>query len=379
MKLQRKCLFILFDLLLVFSNVYIEVEALSSNTNTKTSPIISARWEKHSSSSPSPPRSGHVAFHLGNVPFIFGGYAEETDSSNGKERYVVNDLWKFISFEKGWEKVPYDNNNKNKLTPRLVAAAARLEDKAVIFGGWDPQVAGTGGEILEDVFSFECSNHKNDSICLDNQNLPPFPTGPTSRHVAVSLDDSTILIHDFRCNEYVWLFTMDEKWIQQPVKGSGPSSRGLHCASILDGKHVLLFGGSDKQGQMSCETFLLDTNEWEWTKIEPSSADPCGRAGASLVSLSDQSGAILFGGAKSTDGGGLQGLNDLWYFSLDTKTWTEIQVVDSIPPGRNAATLSLLNQPDTDDNNDIFLLCGGWQPFVETHNDVWSLHITKSK
>ena len=100
MKLQRKCLFILFDLLLVFSNVYIEVEALSSNTNTKTSPIISARWEKHSSSSPSPPRSGHVAFHLGNVPFIFGGYAEETDSSNGKERYVVNDLWKFISDRK---------------------------------------------------------------------------------------------------------------------------------------------------------------------------------------------------------------------------------------------------------------------------------------
>lgn len=367
-------------LLLVFSNLY--SEALSVDSKNTSPLVISARWQKHSSSlsTPSPPRSGHVAFHLGSVPYIFGGYAEETAS----KRYVVNDLWKFISFEKGWEKVPYTNQNNNKLSPRLVAAAAKLEDKAFIFGGWDSQVAGTGGEILDDVFSFECSNNNNnnnDSIRLDNDNFPPFPTGPTSRHVAVSLNDNTVLIHDFRCNDYVWLFTMDEKWIKQPVTGTGPSSRGLHCASVLastKSKHVLLFGGADKQGQMSCETFLLDTMNWEWTKVESPKKGPCGRAGASLVSLSDQSGAILFGGAKPNDGA-LQGLNDLWYFSMDTKTWTEIKVMDSIPPGRNAATLTLVTPPESHDtDDDTFLLCGGWQPFVKTHDDIWSLHITKS-
>jgi hypothetical protein len=105
-----------------------------------------------------PPRSGSVSFATGDDElFTFGGYAEiESAAGTPPDRFVVNDLWKFVTYQEsssawGWTKI--DQNNGFIPGPRLATAMAVLpsQKSAVLLGGWDPQEPGTGGVILDDV------------------------------------------------------------------------------------------------------------------------------------------------------------------------------------------------------------------------------------
>ena len=86
--------------------------------------------------------------------------------------------------------------------PRLCAASAVLFDKhPFVFGGWDPSAREQGNEILHDIVPFQFGDKavSDDAfrVSLDQ---------PTSRHVAVTISDDTILLHTHRCEDFVWLF-----------------------------------------------------------------------------------------------------------------------------------------------------------------------------
>jgi len=312
----------------------------------------------------------------------------------------VNDLWKFVPYQEqesntsqessssswGWNKVSQNEKEEYIPGPRLATALAVLpssnnddsNNNAVLLGGWDPQTAGTGGIILEDVtmldmdslvwsqYASTIANDDDDDDQNDN-NQVTIPGGPTSRHVAVPLsiqsnnDDSdnvrhVICLHNHRCNDHVLLFSdtssskegsmCDAKWEHQPTTGDVPSSRGLHCAMSLayglsdddndantSTKAMVIFGGAAKDGNMSNEVFVLDVRSWKWTRLDCSSsagdgddddaddADdiPTPRAGACLCPL-DENSVLLFGGAMpatADEGGGLLGLNDVWVLRID--------------------------------------------------------------
>ena len=377
-----------------------------------------------------PPRSGSVSFATGDDElFTFGGYAEiESAAGTPPDRFVVNDLWKFVPYQEsssawGWTKI--DQNNGFIPGPRLATAMAVLpsQKSAVLLGGWDPQEPGTGGVILDDVSLLDVGTLKwtQPATEEDDGEAVRVPGGPTSRHIAVSVcidnnldgkgNAEAILLHNHRCVEHVLLLSLSGggrsgQWKHQQTTGDVPSSRGLHCAAQLNNSKsdrsnsIVIFGGAAKDGSMSNEAFVLDLNTWKWTKLVCSGNQPSPRAGACLCPLNENT-VILFGGAEFKDGG-LVGLNDVWSLTVNsekgTGTWKRLienqsadgnNVDGTFPFGRNAATLTRMNAhsslpndvlkkyPSGDEDDVHFLLQGGWYPFRKTFNDVFVLRVKR--
>lgn len=351
---------------------------------------LHAEWHIHQEPVPplsriSPRRSGHAAAIYQNLPYVFGGYAEEEeDNSSGYRRYALNDLWRYRPNNDGtccgWEPVVVQGDIPG---PRLVTAMASLslsnhdDDKTMteylyILGGWDPQIPGTGGIILDDVYRFHHHGKSNEWEKLD----VTLPDGPASRHVAVSIpipkndnnnngkqQHSRILLHNHRCQDFVWLFD-GTSFQKQVTTGPCPSPRGLHAASAY-GTNLFLYGGAAQDQTMSNECFLLDTHTWEWKTLRPG---PSPRASPAMARY--QQYILVFGGAEMTTSGGLNPKADLWAFNMETMEW--IRLLEDGPPPRNAATLS-----EIDPQRGTFVLTGGWAPFQQTWDDCYILTVSE--
>jgi len=401
-----------------------------------------------------PPRSGGVAFSTSNDGggcnlFYFAGYAEIASggASTPPERFVVNDLWQFAPYQDdsspwGWREVKHPSTQNFIPGPRLATALAVLPSKgkdtlAVLLGGWDPQIPGTGGVILEDVSVLNVETMEwSEPISMEEKGREAtIPGGPTSRHVALPIricdvegaEKDLILLHNHRCQNFVQLLSMDSsensennlyaKWTLQSTKGECPSSRGLHCAAQIVSstsnitKGVVIFGGAAKDGNMSNEVFFLDVHSWTWTKLDCAGKQdiddshnkngegivrgmPSPRAGACLCPLDEYS-VLLFGGAEPSEEG-LRGLNDLWVLQVDVENgkgrWECLipsetrNQSDSRPSGRNAATLTRIDPKgllpkylwEKALGDSFYILQGGWYPFLHTYDDVFVLRVSSS-
>lgn len=348
---------------------------------------LEAEWMSYPSANRiSPRRSGHTAFTAGpsDPCFVFGGYIEKDPDKEGEPcfREVRNDLWNWNDKAQNWEEAITTGDIPG---PRLASASAVATDgKAYLFGGWDPETAGTGGSILESVHSLDLASLEWTKLMKD------LPDGPTSRHVAVALtqrqEKTKILVHNHRSTDHVWLFDPETgDFTKQVTTGDSPGSLGLHTATMLDDSTLLLFGGAAKNGEMSNKSYILNTKTWKWNKVEiDETSCPSPRAGACLVSCTTN--GILFGGAETTETG-LNPKGDVWALRLsDVKsgvykgTWTMLlddkkDTVDSTiwPEPRNAATLSPIASDDPGTTK--FLMTGGWAPFRKTFDDVFVLSI----
>jgi len=387
-----------------------------------TTLALTAEWiQLHPTQTVTPRRSGHAAFvHVKNeddtttrTPYVFGGYVEvdaAADSNSNEsssqqqqqqqqqqpqyQRYVVNDLWKWSNDDpnkQGWTKV--DDCRGDLPGPRLATAMAvcQQNNKAYLLGGWDPQTAGTGGVILDTVHELDLLSERMPTW---RQLAVTIPDGPTSRHVAVALhnnNNNQILLHNHRCVDCVWLLDpATETFAKQPTTGPCPSPRGLHGACLLlsnNSNKLLVFGGAAQDQTMSNEAFVLDTDTWEWSRIEAAAAagsndGPTPRASPCVVAVSETV-VVVFGGAEYSETmGGLKPRADVWALDVEKKKWTCLLKDDApgSPPPRNAATLTEIASDDDDDDDDddgcrSFLLTGGWAPFRETWDDCYVLKV----
>eukprot|EP00629_Pelagomonadales_sp_RCC1024_P006952 CAMPEP_0119288184 /NCGR_PEP_ID=MMETSP1329-20130426/36791_1 /TAXON_ID=114041 /ORGANISM="Genus nov. species nov., Strain RCC1024" /LENGTH=232 /DNA_ID=CAMNT_0007288965 /DNA_START=130 /DNA_END=825 /DNA_ORIENTATION=- len=211
-----------------------------------TSAAMQASWSK----APAGPsaRSGACAASDGANCWLFGGYLEDEHMA----RTVSNDLWRFEDDE--W--VCVAPAAKNGPRPRLCSTLTKSGDHLVLLGGWDPGSQGDGGDILDDVWSYDIN--KGEWKKLD-ATLP----GPRSRHAAVALDDGRVVAVTHR--EVLVFDPATQRVAVQPTSGEAPSSRGLHVAAKLDGSDTLVvFGGAAQDGGMCDDAFLLDCETWTW-------------------------------------------------------------------------------------------------------------------
>ena len=156
---------------------------------------------------------------------------------------------------------------------------------------------------------------------------------PRSYHTATSCSGGRIVI--FGGNDATASFdslhvleTAGEKWRWTNIQasGKGPSPRTGHSATVLaDNKTICFYGGWDPNGDEETqqvaddgdlvfdETFLLDTDKWEWTKGPPaifygdmaseSQGECCSakRVGHTAALSNDKSQVLIFGGRVPCD------------------------------------------------------------------------------
>lgn len=321
-----------------------------------------AEWnELKGASLITPKRSGHVSFSTDDGRLlVFGGYAEE----NPGKRYVVNDLWEWK--DEGWYKIEAGGELPG---PRLVSATGLAGTFGArtpyLFGGWDPQIAGSGGTDLSTVHSFK--GEENEFV----HESAELPSGPTSRHVCLSLPSGKVLLHDKLCDGRVILFD-GSVFVEQVTTGCAPSSRGLHVGTVLSERHVLFFGGAVIGGGMSNECFILNVDTWAWNLLAiEEGPTPSPRAAPCMCRFSDSC-AIVFGGASA----GLAPEGDVWALEVDADNgkgkWELLS--SGGPPPRNAATLDLIAGDDSSPKE--YVLTGGWAPFAETFSDSFVLKVS---
>jgi hypothetical protein len=143
-----------------------------------------------------------------------------------------------------------------------------------------------------------------------------------------NVDSSFDSVHVLENEEKAW------RWIHPTIRGTGPSPRTGHSATLLeDNKTILVYGGwdvnaSDEETIFS-DCFLLDTETWVWKAgpqpafhryTEGSSCEQDGekRVGHSTVLVQGQEGPeiLVFGGRKPND----KFCNDVQRISLQNKS-----------------------------------------------------------
>lgn len=335
-----------------------------------------AGWQPTSARArPTLPRSGQAACADGSgCVYLFGGYGEVCDELRvPRVRDPTNDLWVYddsAEGEGGWTCLqPQSDDVRSRPGPRLCSAAVIKGGELLLFGGWDPRPAGTGGAILADVWAMDLSTRAW-------RQLDDMPHGPTSRHVACRVG-AHLLVHTHRCASAVLRWDSEaRRLVEQPTTGDAPSARGLHAAAALGEEQMLVFGGAAQSGSMSGEAYVLDTRSWRWSAV--TGAGPSARAG-SAAAAAGVGRAVVFGGAeRAPDGNGLVARSDAWLFdSRQLPHWSLLADESSdrsanVPRPRNAASLTPL-APKMDGTPRL-LLHGGWNPFVETFDDT---HILK--
>ncbi|EOD25184.1 hypothetical protein EMIHUDRAFT_206342 [Emiliania huxleyi CCMP1516] len=322
-------------------------------------------WQRTARTS-SPPRSGPTASadQAGNV-WLFGGYAEP----EGKPRHVVNDLLRYDGGS-GWQQLqePIDVTLKggrvrdNRPGPRLATASCVVGDEMLVFGGWDPQTPGTGGVILDDVWSLSLAKQTWRRLAA------PMPGGPASRHVVCNVG-GTVILHTFRCLDSVLVWdAASETLKEQPTSGTPPSSRGLHVAAAADG-HTLVVFGSALAEDMVNDAFALDTRVVGALAAESGPV----RAPARALRHCRAGAASWFAAAQRRAARGLVPDERVWALTLDDSgggEWSLLLGEDApnAPGPRNAATLSPVGSGG-------LLLHGGWRPFVSTYGDSHVLKV----
>lgn len=359
---------------------------------------LTASWQPAAASLPaaSPPRSGATASgdQSGRI-WLFGGYGEE----DPKSRDVVSDLLQYEDGGEdggGWSQLQPSSGrdgSTGRPGPRLAGASAVSPsgEELLLFGGWDPQEPGTGGIILDDVWSLSLADQSWKKCDL------PMPGGPTSRHVACTVGDK-LVVHTFRSAGSVLVWDAKSRALkEQPTTGECPSSRGLHVAAAANDHTVVVFGGAAKDGAMCNDAFALDTRTWQWRPLAPRSSSsssgglgflskilgggddapnrPSPRAGACAAPLPSGDGIVVCCGAEAGVPMGLVPRADVWALTLDSEgngRWTCLLTDDApnAPAPRNAATLTPFGGRPGE-----LLLHGGWHPFVRTYSDSHVLRL----
>jgi len=324
-----------------------------------------------------PQVSGHACCFLKHKDYnngsdcllLFGGLL--------KDRTATSEVWMFDGTE--WKNLLTKGSGPG---PRMYVTANQLgvDGDIYVIGGWDPESKGSGGSFKDEIYKLNIKS-------LEWTKCNPLPCGPVSRHTVTTVGDQLIIqtYKEQGSDGQIVVLEADGSCYIQNTIGQGPSGLSMCTAAALDDHTMVIFGGSTKTQTMSENVYLLDTNTWNWSKLENKSSEKDGRvpkpiASSSMVSI-DKNTCIVFGGAsiggQGYEGGkGLVGTDETWLLHIDDEklkaVWTLCNPSSIVrPPSRVAATLNFFPQ-----DSSKLILTGGWNPkTMETYSDNWILEI----
>lgn len=210
-----------------------------------------------------------------------------------------------------------------------------------------------------------------------------------SRHAGLMLDDNTLWIYSGQSPEYtkidaMHLIHLNTKKVEN-VEATGvvPRARWGHSAllvtipggadipvtrdssPILSGhKYVLVYGGEYQDRSLSDEVYLLNIDNFEWSKVQSRGDHPghsfCHRVG--LVSEGQE--MLMFGGRAD----GTSAFTDAIYLlDLKTMNWRGMQTYGQKPSPRAYHTLSIVQ-------NQVFVI-GGSNNKYSSDNHLYILDL----
>ncbi|MBA3660612.1 MAG: hypothetical protein H0W64_02695 [Gammaproteobacteria bacterium] len=152
------------------------------------------------------------------------------------------------------------------------------------------------------------------------------------------------------------------------VSGPTPAERSMPSVATLN-NYIYVFGGVKDDFKTSVDTFYDDLNRFNikentWENISTRGASPKPRAFSTLIADANNNRILLFGGVHyGKSFSNLVTFDDLWAYSPDQNTWTQIQPANEGPQGRGGASVWL--------DNNLMYVFGGVKDFTHMLNDLW--------
>ncbi|XP_051977399.1 F-box only protein 42-like [Xyrauchen texanus] len=221
------------------------------------------QWESRTYPYPGTPitqRFSHSAcyYDCNQSMYVFGGCTQSSCNA------AFNDLWRLDLNSKEWIRPLASGSYPS---PKAGATLVLYKDLLVLFGGWTRP--------------------------------SPYPLHQPERFF-----------------DEIHTYSPSKNWWNCIVTTYGPPPMAGHSSSVI-GSSMVVFGGSLGTRQMSNEVWVLDLEQWTWSKPNISGPSPHPRGGQSQIVI-DRDTLLILGGC----GGPNALLKDAWMLDMSASSWT---------------------------------------------------------
>ncbi|XP_036386200.1 F-box only protein 42 [Megalops cyprinoides] len=221
------------------------------------------QWESRTYPYPGTPitqRFSHSAcyYDSNQSMYVFGGCTQSSCNA------AFNDLWRLDLNSKEWIRPLASGSYPS---PKAGATLVMYRDLLVLFGGWTRP--------------------------------SPYPLHQPERFF-----------------DEIHTYSPSKNWWNCIVTTHGPPPMAGHSSSVI-GSTMVVFGGSLGARQMSNEVWVLDLEQWSWSKPPVSGPSPHPRGGQSQIVI-DEKTLLILGGC----GGPNALLKDAWLLHMGSSPWT---------------------------------------------------------
>uniref|UniRef100_A0A8C1YXT1 F-box protein 42 n=1 Tax=Cyprinus carpio TaxID=7962 RepID=A0A8C1YXT1_CYPCA len=221
------------------------------------------QWESRTYPYPGTPitqRFSHSAcyYDSNQSMYVFGGCTQSSCNA------AFNDLWRLDLNSKEWIRPLASGSYPS---PKAGATLVMYRDLLVLFGGWTRP--------------------------------SPYPLHQPERFF-----------------DEIHTYSPSKNWWNCIVTTHGPPPMAGHSSSVM-GSTMVVFGGSLGARQMSNEVWLLDLEQWCWSKPAVSGPCPHPRGGQSQIVIDSET-LLILGGC----GGPNALLKDAWLLHMSASPWT---------------------------------------------------------
>ncbi|XP_066493930.1 F-box only protein 42 [Tiliqua scincoides] len=221
------------------------------------------QWESRTYPYPGTPitqRFSHSAcyYDANQSMYVFGGCTQSSCNA------AFNDLWRLDLNSKEWIRPLASGSYPS---PKAGATLVVYKDLLVLFGGWTRP--------------------------------SPYPLHQPERFF-----------------DEIHTYSPSKNWWNCVVTTHGPPPMAGHSSCVIRDK-MIVFGGSLGSRQMSNDVWVLDLEQWTWSKPAISGPSPHPRGGQSQVVIDDET-ILVLGGC----GGPNALFKDAWLLHMSSSPWT---------------------------------------------------------
>ncbi|XP_068018840.1 F-box only protein 42 isoform X3 [Melanerpes formicivorus] len=200
--------------------------------------------------------------------YVFGGCTQSSCNA------AFNDLWRLDLNSKEWIRPLASGSYPS---PKAGATLVVYKDLLVLFGGWtrpSPYPLHQPERFFDEIHTYSPS--KNWWNCIVTTHGPP----PMAGHSSCVIEDKMIVfggsLGSRQMSNDVWVLDLEQwSWSKPNISGPSPHPRGGQSQIVIDNETILILGGCGGPNALFKDAWLLHmhANPWTWQPLKVENED----------------------------------------------------------------------------------------------------------
>uniref|UniRef100_A0A8C3DIB9 F-box protein 42 n=1 Tax=Corvus moneduloides TaxID=1196302 RepID=A0A8C3DIB9_CORMO len=200
--------------------------------------------------------------------YVFGGCTQSSCNA------AFNDLWRLDLNSKEWIRPLASGSYPS---PKAGATLVVYKDLLVLFGGWtrpSPYPLHQPERFFDEIHTYSPS--KNWWNCIMTTHGPP----PMAGHSSCVIEDKMIVfggsLGSRQMSNDVWVLDLEQwAWSKPSISGPSPHPRGGQSQIVIDNETILILGGCGGPNALFKDAWLLhmQANPWTWQPLKVENED----------------------------------------------------------------------------------------------------------